>query len=68
MPAPTDEALQAVLHRIITRTMKQLTRRATLAEEQGSIYNKRRPRTLIQAAALVLGKAFHAQGRSSSCR
>jgi len=28
VPAPTDEALQAVLHKIITRTMKLLTRRA----------------------------------------
>ena len=27
VPAPTDEALQAVLHKIITRTMKLLTRR-----------------------------------------
>ena len=27
VPAPTDEALQAVLHKIITRTMKMLNRR-----------------------------------------
>ena len=27
LPAPTDEALQAVLHKIITRMMKLLTRR-----------------------------------------
>jgi hypothetical protein len=36
--APTDEALQAVLHRIITRTMKLLTRRGVLIEEQGQTY------------------------------
>ena len=36
--APTDEALQAVLHKIITRTMKLLTRRGVLVEEQGQTY------------------------------
>ena len=36
--APTDEALQAVLHKIITRTMKLLTRRGVLVEEEGSTY------------------------------
>ena len=35
-PMPTDQALQAVLHRIITRTMKLLTRRGVLVEEEGS--------------------------------
>ena len=35
VPAPTDEALQAVLHKIITRTMRLLTRRGVLIEEQG---------------------------------
>ena len=38
VPAPTDEALQAVLHKIITRTMKPLTRRGVLVEEEGWIY------------------------------
>jgi hypothetical protein len=38
VPAPTDEALQAVLHRIITRTMKLLTRKGVLVEEQGQTY------------------------------
>lgn len=37
-PAPTDEALQTVLHRIISRTMKLLTRRGVLVEEEGSTY------------------------------
>ena len=35
VPAPTDEALHAVLHKIITRLKKLLTRRGVLAEEQG---------------------------------
>jgi hypothetical protein len=34
MCAPTDQPLQAVLHKIITRTMKQLTHRGVLVEEQ----------------------------------
>ena len=33
-PAPTDEDLQALLHRIITRLMKLLTRRGVLVEEE----------------------------------
>jgi hypothetical protein len=32
--APTDEALQAVLHKIITRMLKLLTRRGMLVEEE----------------------------------
>ena len=35
-PAPTDEALHSVLHKIITRVMKLLTRRGVLVEEEGS--------------------------------
>ena len=35
VPAPTDEALQSVLHKIITRTMQLLTRRGVLVEEEG---------------------------------
>lgn len=38
VPAPTDESLQAVLHKIITRLMKLLTRRGVLVEEEGSTY------------------------------
>ena len=38
VPAPTDDALQAVLHKIITRTMKLLTRRGALVEEHGTTY------------------------------
>ena len=37
-PAPTDEALQAVLRKIFTRTMKLLTRRGVLVEVDGSTY------------------------------
>ena len=32
VPAPTDEALQALLHKIIARLMKLLTRRGVLVE------------------------------------
>jgi hypothetical protein len=35
---PTDEALQSVLCKIITLTMKLLTRRGVLVEEEGSTY------------------------------
>ena len=38
VPAPTDETLQAVLHKIIIRTMGLLTRRGVLVEEEGSTY------------------------------
>ena len=38
VPAPTDEALQAVLHKIITRLMQLLTRRGMLIEEQSQTY------------------------------
>lgn len=38
VPAPTDEALQTVLHKIIIRMMKLLTRRGVLVEEEGSTY------------------------------
>ena len=38
VPEPTDEALQAVLHKIITRTVKLLTCRGVLVEEEGSTY------------------------------
>ena len=38
VPAPTDEALQTVLHKIITRLMKLLTRKGVLVEEQGQTY------------------------------
>ena len=38
MPAPSDEALQAVLHKIIPRMMKLPTRRRALVEEQDQTY------------------------------
>ena len=34
-PAPTDEAMRTVLHKIITRTMKLLTRRGGPGREEG---------------------------------
>ncbi len=64
--APTDEALQAVLHRIITRTMKVLTRRGVLVEEQGRTYlgdddgdsDEARVLRPLQAAACTYRIAF----------
>ncbi len=65
--APTDEALQAELHKIITRLMKLLTRRGVLVEEaEGSTYvtdndgDSDEARTLrpLQAAACTCRIAF----------
>ena len=66
VPAPTDEGLQAVLHKIITRMMKLLTRRGVLTEEQGQTYmadndsDSDEARTLrpLQAAACTYRIAF----------
>jgi hypothetical protein len=65
-PAPTDQAQQAVLHKVITRTMKMLTRRGVLVEEEGSTYvadndgDSDEARTLrpLQAAACTYRIAF----------
>ena len=38
MAAPTDEALQAVLHKVVARLMKLLTRRYVLINEEGSTH------------------------------
>jgi hypothetical protein len=38
LAAPTDETLRAVLHNIITRTKKLLTRRGVFVEEQRQRY------------------------------
>jgi hypothetical protein len=65
-PAPTDEALQTVLHKVITRLMKLLTRRGVLVEEQGQTYvadsdgDSDEARTLrpLQAAACTYSIAF----------
>ena len=35
---PTEEALQAVSHKIVARPMMRLSRRDALIEEQGSTY------------------------------
>jgi hypothetical protein len=65
--APTDEALQAVLHRSITRLMKLLTRQGVVVEEEeGSTYiadndgDSDEARTLrpLQAAAFTYRIAF----------
>ena len=65
-PAPTDEALQAVLQKIIKRTMKLLTRRGVLVEEEGSTYmadsdgdsDEARVLRPLQAAACTYRIAF----------
>jgi hypothetical protein len=49
VPAPTDEALQAVLHKVITRTMKLLTRRGVLVEEVDSVNQHGRSNKMIVA-------------------
>ncbi len=66
VPEPTDEALQSVLRKIITRTMKLLTRRGALVEEEDSTYmadndgDSDEARTLrpLQAAACTYRIAF----------
>ena len=66
VPAPTDEALQTVLLKIITRMMKLLTRKGVLVEEQGQAYmadddsDSDEARTLrpLQAAACTYRIAF----------
>jgi hypothetical protein len=66
VPAPTDHELQTVLHKIITRTMKLLTRRGVLVEEEGSTYvadndadsDEARTRRPLQAAACTYRIAF----------
>ena len=66
VPAPTDEALETVLHKVITRLMKLLTRRGVLVEEEDSTYmadsdsDSDEARTLrpLQAAACTYRIAF----------
>ncbi len=76
VPAPTDEALQAVLHKIITRMMKLLTRRGVLIEEQGQTYmadndsdsDEVRALRPLQAAACTYRIAHHRPLRLSWAR
>ncbi len=66
VPEPTDEALQTVLHKIIIRLMKLLTRRGVLIEEEGSTYmaandddsDEARSLRPLQAAACTYRIAF----------
>lgn len=66
VPAPTDEALQTVLHKIITRMMKLLARKGVLVEEQGQTYmadddadsDEARVLRPLQAAACTYRIAF----------
>jgi hypothetical protein len=66
LAAPTDEALRAVLHKIITRTMKLLNRRGVLVEMQGRTYmadndsdsDETRALRPLQAAACIYRIGF----------
>ncbi len=66
VPAPTDETLHAVLHKIITRTMGLLTRQGVVVEEEGSTYmadndgdsDEARVLRPLQAAACTYRIAF----------
>ena len=75
VPAPTDDAMQAVLHKTITRMMKLLTRRGVLVEEEGSTYmadndgdsNKARLLRPLQAAARNLSHRLRTTRRAKRC-
>ncbi|HEY8707891.1 MAG TPA: transposase, partial [Burkholderiaceae bacterium] len=66
VPPPTDEDVQVVLHRIVGRILKMLTRRGVLVEDQDSMYvaddegDSDDARTLrpLQAAACTYRIAF----------
>jgi len=66
VPEPTGKALQAVLHKIITRLMKLLTRRGALVEGEDSTYmadndgdsDEARALRPLQAAACTYRIAF----------
>ncbi len=66
VPEPADEALESVLRKIITRTMKLLARRGVLVEEDGSTYmadsdgdsDEARVLRPLQAAACTYRIAF----------
>ena len=62
MPAPTDEVLHAVLHRIITRTMKLLTHRGLRIEEQDQTLRIRGVPLLQREAAASGLPLFHVGG------
>lgn len=77
--APTNEALQSVLHKIITRTIKLPTCRGVLVEEEGSTYmadsdgdsdTTRRLRPLQAAACslIEMGSVCEASARSTDAR
>ena len=57
-PAPTDEALQTVLHKIIARLMKPLTRRGVLVEVEGSTYMA----PVLQSGAVPAGEVRGEKG------
>ena len=61
VPAPTDEALLAVSHKIITRVRKLLTRRGVVVEEQGEVPLHRAPGAGQRAGAAQRGRAGGAE-------
>ena len=72
VPEPTDETMQSVLRKIITRSMKLLASRGVLVEEEGSTYianndsDSDEARTLrpLQAAACTYRIAVRVLARS----
>ena len=64
--APSDDELHALLHTVITRLMKMLTRHGVLVEEMGQIYladsnadgDEARTLRALQAAAITYRIAF----------
>ena len=63
VPAPTVEALQAVLHKIITRLMKLLTRNGVLVEEQGQTTMADGDSDSDEARVLTASPSAHAPAR-----
>ena len=66
-PAPTDEALQTVLQKIITRTMKLLTRRGGVGRRRGfDLHGRQRQRQRFGRSAgtqAAAGRSVHLSHR-----
>ena len=63
--APTDQDLLALLHKIIARLMKLLTRRGVLVEEEGSTYLADRDANSSELAATEPVRAHRGPVRMS---
>jgi hypothetical protein len=76
--APTDDELHALLHTVIARLMKMLTRRGVLIEEMGHTWladpspgvdgAEARTLRLLQAAAIIYRIAFGPRWRTRAWR